>query len=175
MFTHKITDDNLYADFQEPVEQPIAGQSVARRSVKRTAEATAAVEEEDGNGSSDNGRNLRRSRGAFAAKCFAVHRKESTATSSFHCKDLLGHSRYVETVEFSDDGTLLASGGLDKIVRLWPISNKAEVERGHIPIAPIEMETRHDSVVYSLAFAPDNRRIFSDGSDSKILIHDVET
>ena len=115
----------------------------------------------------NNGRNLRRSRGAFAAKCFAVHRKKSTATSSFHCKDLLGHSRYVETVEFSDDGTLLASGGLDKIVRLWPISNKAE--------APIEMETSHDSVVYSLAFASDNRRLFSGGSDSKILIHDVET
>ena len=50
----------------------------------------------------------------------------------FHCKDLLGHTEYVETVEFFDDGTLLATGGLDSIVRMWPISGQEEVET-HLP------------------------------------------
>ena len=126
------------------------------------------MEEEDGNDSLDNGRNFRRC--AFAAKCFAVHRKESTATSSFHYKVLLGHTDYVKTVEFSDDGTLLASTGRDQSVRLWPISNEAEVEKGqNSAIAPIEMETRHASNVNCLAFAPDNCRFFSGAIGSKIL------
>ena len=118
---------------------------------------------------------LRDYRGAFAAKCFAVHRKESTATSSFHCKDLLDPHEGIKTVEFSDDGTLLASGSCDNIVRLWPINNEAEFGRGHNFMAPIQMETRHASSVYTLAFTPDNRRLFSGGFDGRIFIHDVQT
>ena len=52
---------------------------------------------------------IRNSQGAFAAKCFAVQRKESDITLSFHCIDLLGHTGEVKAVEFSGDGTLLAS------------------------------------------------------------------
>ena len=90
--------------------------------------------------------------------------------------DLLGHSRVVNALEFSDDGTLLASGGFDKIVRLWPISRQGEAGRGRNSIiAPIEMETRHASNVNCLAFAPDNRRLFSGGTGGKIFIHAVET
>ena len=161
--------------FQTPtVEQPIAGQSVARKSVKRMAEAAAAVEE-DGNESGQT--RLGDSRWAFVAKCFSVHRIESDVISSFHCKDLLGHSGCVETVEFSDDGALVASAGHDSIVRLWPISNEVEVEiRGqNSSIAPIQMNARQASSVYTLAFAPDNHRLFSAGRDGKILVHDVQT
>ena len=82
---------------------------------------------------------LRNSQGAFAAKCFAVQRKESDITLSFYCIDLLGHTGEVKAVEFSGDGTLLASGGSDSIVRLWPIRQDAEI--GRTPIAPIQMET----------------------------------
>ena len=96
---------------------------------------------------------------------------------SFHCKNLLGHSEYVKTVEFSNDGTLLASGGYDKIVRLWPIS-EARRQNEAIPIASMEMKSRHNSMhssVFSLAFSPDNRRLFSGGLDGNIFIHDVQT
>ena len=133
--------------------------------------AEAAAGEEDGNGSpvAVNGQNRRHadSRGAFSAKCFSVHRKESNVTSSFHCKDLMGNTGIINSVGFSDDGALLASGGSDNIVRLWPISQN--------PCASIQMETRHNSPVYSLAFAPDNRRLLSGGSDGKIFIHDIQT
>lgn len=113
--------------------------------------------------------------GAFTAKCFAVHHNESDVISSFHCKDLLGHKSTVHSVEFSDDGTLLASGGWDTIVRLWPISQEA-VDDSQNPIIPIEMKKRHKKVASSLAIAPNNSRIFSgDWSEQSVFIHDVET
>ena len=78
----------------------------------------------------------------------------------------------MRAVELSDDGTMLASGGVDKAVRLWSISShEAEVVSGQNPIVPIEMETRHSFSVLSLAFAPGNRR----GLDGNIFIHDVQT
>ena len=78
-------------------------------------------------------------------------------------------------VEFSDDGTLLAAvSRLKKCIRLWSIDNAAQVEReDNTSIAPIQMKTKQ--AAFSLAFAPDNRRLFSGGSDGKILIHIVET
>ena len=155
---------------QGPVEQPIAVQCVGRRSVKRTAEAAAAEEDGSESGQTRHGD----SRGVFAAKCLAVQRNESGVTVSFHCKNLLGHSEYVKTFEFSNDGKFLASGGYDKIVRLWPIS-EARRKNEATPIAPTEMKRRHISSVFCLAFAPDNRRLFSGGLDGQIFIHDVET
>jgi len=80
------------------------------------------------------------------------------------------------SVEFSNDGTLLAAGGRDSIVRLWPIRNEAEVESGPTT-APIEMDGCRQEFgdVHCLAFAPDNRRLFSGGFGQKISIHHVET
>jgi len=101
-----------------PDEQPIAGPIVAR---KRTA-TEALAKNENGSAPSANGMNdrLRDSCCPFAAKCFSVHNKESDATASFYCRDLLGHRGGIFAIKFSDDGTLLASGGNG--VRLWPIS-----------------------------------------------------
>ena len=106
---------------QGHVEQLIAVQSVDANSAQRTAEAT----EEGGNGSEQT--QLRNSRGVFAAKCFAVHRRESNVTSAFHCWNLCNSGGVA--VEFSNNGTLLASGGSDKIVRLWRISSQGEAGR----------------------------------------------
>ena len=111
----------------------------------------------------------RDSYGAFAAKFFSVHHKESDVTTSFHCRDLLGHRGGIFAIEFSDDGTLLASGFTD--VRVWPISQSARRNS----INSIQMDTRHNSLVFGLAFAPDNSRLFSGGLDGKLLIHDVQT
>ena len=112
---------------------------------------------------------LQVSHSSFSANCFAaVHRKETNGDESFHCKDLVGHIGHTKAIEFSKDGTLLASGGTDKIVRLWPIGNSAT-------IAPTEMKTKHESAISSLAIYSENNRLFSGAADGKIFIHDIQT
>ena len=80
---------------------------------------------------------------------------------------MTGHEGGVGGIEFTADGTLLASGGADKIVRLWPISKAVE--------NVIEMKTKHKSSIYCLAISSDNRRIISGETDGKVIIHDVTT
>ena len=102
------------------------------------------------------------------------HNSFDADCQSFDFVDLVGHTGRIYALELSSDGSLLASGGQDEIVRLWPIS-KAENGRTDPRnlIIPIQMETR--SCILSLAFSPDNNRLFSGGSGKKFLIHDVQT
>jgi len=110
--------------------------------------------------------------GAFAANCFVVHRKKMDHSRKFHCRDLTGHGGSITAIEFSDDGTLLASGGWDKIVRLWPISKAVHGQNVSIPV---KMETKHESYVRCLAISTDNRLLFSGENLGKVFIHDVAT
>ena len=102
--------------------------------------------------------------GSFEANCFAVRRKKLDSSLEFHCQDLTGQRGSITAIEFSFDGTLLASGGQDKVVRLWPIRN-----------VPIEMETRHISSFRWLAISSDNGRLFSGEHKGKVFIHDIVT
>ena len=108
--------------------------------------------------------------GFFASNCFAANRQQLDPSLKFHCRELTGYEGGVIVVEFSADGTLLASGGFDKIVRLWPIGKSNEGV-----ITPIEMETEHESFVYCLAVTPDNQRVLSGEMSGKVFIHDVTT
>jgi WD40 repeat protein len=69
---------------------------------------------------------------------------------------------------------LFVSGGNDGRLLLWP-TNKA-VDEKWTP-NPTEMNTKlEDSeVVLCLAASPDNKRIFSGGSDDNLTIHDANT
>ena len=108
-----------------------------------------------------------KARCSFAANCFEVHGHQLDPSQKFQCRDLTGHEGSVIAVDFSADGTLLASGGVDKIVRLWPISKSIE--------NVIQMKTKHKSTIYCLAISSDNRRIISGETDGKVIIHDVTT
>lgn len=148
-----------------PTEKLIArGTDEARRkSVKRKAKDDAAG-------------NLLPGR-AFAANCLSVYRQELDVSSSIHCKDLIvnadGRSS-IPAIDFSDDGTLLASGGLNSIVRLWYISEPDR--RGkHLTVIPIDMESKHNGAALCLAIASDNSRLYSGGLDGNILVHDIQT
>ena len=107
---------------------------------------------------------------SISSNCFAANRRQLNPLLKFHCRDLTGHEGGVGGIEFTADGTLLASGGTDKIVRLWPIGKSNEDA-----ITPIEMGTEHESFVYCLAVTPDNQRVLSGEMSGKVFIHDVTT
>ena len=105
----------------------------------------------------------------FVSNCFSDRRQQIDSSQLFHYRELLGHTDYIGTMGFSEDGTLLVSGGTDKTVRLWSLNQGRRVNSSCV------METKHERAVSCLAMSPDNNQIFSGGFDSKIYIHDVQT
>ena len=113
---------------------------------------------------------------SFLANCFSVQRQQNLdPLQKFRCRDLTVRWSGVRAIEFSDDGTLLASGGEDQIVRLWPLSKAVEDGRlmEDVSIVPIEMEDIHESRVCCLALSSDNEHLFSGDSLGQVFIHDV--
>jgi WD40 repeat protein len=77
--------------------------------------------------------------------------------------DLLGHTHMVECLACSPDGQRLATGSLDRTIKLWDTSTGEEVFtlRGHT------------SGVVSVAFSPDGRRIASGSWDRTVRVWDT--
>ena len=78
---------------------------------------------------------------------------------------LTGHSAGVNSVSFSPDGRLLASGSYDNTIKLWDVETKKEL--GSL--------TGHSDVVTSVSFSPDGRLLASGSDDNTIKLWDVET
>ncbi len=73
------------------------------------------------------------------------------------------HRGPVYLVRYSPDGKLLASAGLDKVVRLWDTQTGLEVRQFQ----------GHTENVYALAFAPDGKTLVSGGRDKTVRLWDV--
>ena len=92
----------------------------------------------------------------------------------FHCKDLRGHSSGIKALEFSDDGSLLVSGGDgDQPVLIWRMDQV--LDRSRQPVPSVLKVKPKDFKLFSVAISPDNSRIFVGGRDKEVFIHDTQT
>ena len=106
----------------------------------------------------------------FFFNCFSARRQKIEPSQLFQFRELTGHTDSINAMEFSDDGTLLVSGGRDKTVRLWSLNQGRDGEWNSTA-----KETMHTHNINCLVISPDNRRIFSGGYDKKVLVHDTNT
>ncbi|KAK2198253.1 bifunctional WD40-YVTN repeat-like-containing domain superfamily/WD40 repeat [Babesia duncani] len=77
---------------------------------------------------------------------------------------LEGHTEAVLCVEFSPDGSRLASGSGDATVRLWDLETST----------PLKTLTGHTNWVQCVSWSPDGQFLASCGMDSRIIIWDPE-
>jgi WD40 repeat protein len=91
------------------------------------------------------------------------------ANQTVHCKDLTGHSSLIRAIEFSDDESLLVSGGRDDHVLIWNMS------KVNVTPTVLKVSADQDSDLFALAISPDNGRIIVGGSDPDIVVFDTKT
>ncbi|MEH2214844.1 WD40 repeat domain-containing protein, partial [Nostoc sp.] len=90
---------------------------------------------------------------------------EKKENRAIEVNTLEGHSSWVNSVGFSPDGKTLASGSLDKTIKLWDVSTGKA----------IKTLTGHSSPVYSVGFSPDGKTLASGSLDNTIKLWDVST
>jgi WD40 repeat protein len=76
---------------------------------------------------------------------------------------MTGHTGWVQSVAFSPNGQLVASGSRDGTVRFWDVSSH---RASGVPLA-------QGSVVYTVAFSPDGNMLASGGRDGVIRLWSV--
>jgi WD40 repeat protein len=81
-------------------------------------------------------------------------------------KELSGHKAGVIDVEFSPDGKLLASAGLDRRLQMWVVDHEEDL--------PIVMDNNNGSV-WHVAFANDSNFLVASCNEGEIRVYPTDT
>ena len=112
------------------------------------------------------GRSLAHRIAALLAFCLMVH---GTAQAEVELKVSprhmvnAGHSKPVTSLAFSPEGKTLASGSVDRSIKLWDVASGRE----------LRSLGGHGSWVISVAFSPDGRTLASGSDDNSIKLWDA--
>ena len=74
-------------------------------------------------------------------------------------------ARPIYSLAFSPDGTKLASGSVDKTIRIWNVADGKELNK----------LDGHPDDVYAVAFSPDGKKLASAGYGGNLYVWDVAT
>ncbi len=76
-----------------------------------------------------------------------------------------GHSGHVESISFSPDEKILASGGVDRVIVLWDAATGLQ----------IKSLVGHTASIESVCFSPDGKILASGSMDGTVRLWDVQT
>ena len=88
-----------------------------------------------------------------------------TSENSDQPDTLKGHSSDVNSVTFSPDGQMVATGSDDRTIKLWNLTTKQE----------IRTFKGHSSWIWAIAISPDGQTIASGGADKTIKLWNLNT
>jgi WD40 repeat protein len=84
--------------------------------------------------------------------------------------DQAGHTGQVWSVAFNQDASLLASGGDDRMVRIWDLAGRRNTNGQ----PPVHVLAGHMQQVWSVRFSPDSKLLASGSLDRTIALWDVQ-
>ena len=104
--------------------------------------------------------------GNAAARSFTL-----VESSPYHIVSLSGHRHTVNSVSFSPDGAILASGAQDGAVKLWDITTR----KGFATLWDRGAVNSVRSPVNSVSFSPDGTILASGADDGTVKLWDITT
>jgi WD40 repeat protein len=99
-----------------------------------------------------------------------VRRKTLPSLTGSTLRTLKGHTRWVWSVAFSPDGTMLASASADESVCVWDVARGEVLHR--LKSAPTGT-VKAPSFFWAVAFAPDSTKVAAAGEDKTVSLWDI--